>query len=114
MLHRMHTPGPPLRFGITAPKRKDRTRSRWSPFSCALSLRPGPRSDARRHQDGEIAREFHFTVGADGEVVREPFPGKKTIYAVEDSFPLKMQFKDNPDLEFDADAFRDGKLYGRE
>lgn len=64
-------------------------------------------------QDGEIAREFHFTVGADGEVVREPFPGMKTIYAVEDSFPLKMEFKNNPDLEFDVDAFREGKLYGR-
>ena len=49
-----------------------------------------------------------------GEIVREPFPGKKTIYAVEDSFPLKMQFKDNPDLEFDADAFQKGMLYGRE
>ena len=65
-------------------------------------------------QDGEIAREFHFTVGADGEIVRKPFPGMKTIYAVEDSFPLEMQFKDNPDLKFDADAFRKGKLYGRQ
>jgi hypothetical protein len=65
-------------------------------------------------QDGEIAREFYFTVDGDGQIVREPFPGMKTIYAVEDSFPLKMQFKENADLEFDPDAFRTGKLYGRQ
>jgi len=65
-------------------------------------------------QDGEIAREFEFTVGADGEFVRKPFPGMKAIHAVEDSVPLHMEFKDNPDLEFDADAFQTAKLYGRE
>jgi len=37
MLQRIHTPSLPLRFGITAPKRKDRTQSRWSPFSCLES-----------------------------------------------------------------------------
>jgi hypothetical protein len=44
---------------------------------------------------------------------REPFPGMKTTHAVEDSFPLKMQFKKSPDLKFDAKAFQKGKLHGR-
>ncbi len=65
-------------------------------------------------QDGEIAREFHFTVGNDGQIVREPFAGMKTIYAVDDSFPLKMEFKDNADLDFDGTAFETEKLYGRQ
>jgi hypothetical protein len=65
-------------------------------------------------QDGEIAREFHFTVAADGEFERKPFPGMKTIHSVADSFPLKMEFKDNPDLTFDTAAFSKGKLYSRE
>jgi hypothetical protein len=65
-------------------------------------------------QDGQISREFQFVVSPDGEIVREPFAGMETIYAVDDSFPLKMEFKDNPDLPFDAEAFKKGKLYGRE
>lgn len=64
-------------------------------------------------QDGDISREFYFTVGADGEIVREPFPGQETIYAVEDSFPLKMVVKESVDLEYDAEAFEKGMLYGR-
>jgi hypothetical protein len=65
-------------------------------------------------QDGRIAREFQFTVDAQGQIVREPFPGMKAIYAVDDSFPLKMEFKDSPDLAFDEQAFQTGKLYGRQ
>ena len=38
---------PPLRSGTSIPKRKDRMRWRWYPFSCSLSLRGGPLSDAR-------------------------------------------------------------------
>ena len=65
-------------------------------------------------QDGEISREFHFTVGDDGQIVRQPFAGNKTIYAVEDSFPLRTELKEMPDLEFDDDAFGKAKLYSRE
>jgi len=64
-------------------------------------------------QDGEKSREFVFTVGADGEVVREPLPGHKTIYGVEDSVPLKVDFKKNPDLKFDPKAFETGAYYNR-
>jgi hypothetical protein len=49
-----------------------------------------------------------------GQIVREPFPGMKAIHAVDDSFPLKMEFKDSPDLAFDEQAFQTGKLYGRQ
>jgi hypothetical protein len=65
-------------------------------------------------QDGELAREFYFTVGSDGEIVRKPFAGMNAIYAVDDSFPLRMEFKNSQDLEFDADAFRTARMYGRE
>jgi hypothetical protein len=64
-------------------------------------------------QAGDISREFHVTVGPDGEFVREPFPGMKAIYAVEDEVPLKMEFKEAPDMAFDKDAFTKAKLYGR-
>ena len=65
-------------------------------------------------QDGKIAREFQFNVDSLGQIVREPFAGMKSIYAVDDSFPLKMEFKDNADLPFDKQAFQTGKLYGRQ
>ena len=31
-----------------------------------------------------------------------------------DSFPLKMEINDNPDLKFDTAAFSKRKLYGRQ
>ena len=78
----------------------------------ASTSRGGFPDDFKR--DDEISRGFHFTVGSDGEIVRQPFPGMKAIHTVGGSYSLKMEYKDNPDLEFDADAFRKGKLYGRE
>jgi hypothetical protein len=64
-------------------------------------------------QDGDKSREFVFTVGDDGQVVRKPLPGHKVIYGVEDSIPLKVNFKTTPDLKFDPQAFEKGAYYNR-
>lgn len=64
-------------------------------------------------QDGEVSREFVFTVGGNGQVVRTPLPGHPVIYGVEDSAPLKITFKKIPDLKYDPKAFKEGAYYNR-
>lgn len=67
-------------------------------------------------QQGDIAREFHFGVAADGTINRAPCmtaAGPDQVRAIEDSFLIKTVFKKNADLEFDKKAFRRSPLYGK-
>jgi hypothetical protein len=64
-------------------------------------------------QAGELSREFSFEVDDKGDVVRVACQKANTVRSLDEEALVKVTFKKNPDLKFDAKAYKSSGLYGR-